>query len=117
MAEKIVRRFEVFDLDAPGTDTDIMATYLAPGPGGYRFRVQIALASGGVVNVISKGSGGTPSLTWGLNESVAIAAGDLAEFEHAVQLTPVGGGGITYNYQIESATGVQCLIVDELVAE
>lgn len=117
MAEKTVRRFEVYNLDAKSVNTDLMATDLAPGPGGYRFRVQIQLASGGVVNLIHKGSGGTPIIVGGLNESVAIGAGDLAEFEHAVQLTPVGGGGITYNYQIESATGVQCLIVDELVAE
>jgi len=108
MAEKIIRRTEVYDLAAPGSDTDIF-TALEPRGGGYAWRVTVALTVASVFNV-SATDGTTPHI-WGLNASAALNAADLYSFEHSVS------PGVSYSYQIETDGVVEYLAVDELVSE
>lgn len=106
MSERIYKGHR-YNLAAPGANTNILAANATPEtPGSSAFRVTVALAVASVFNV--RVTDGTDAFTWGLNESVALNAGDLYTFTFGVQK------GLSYNFQVETDGIIQFLLCEEI---
>ena len=114
----LARRAVVFNLAAPGANTDILAAELTPNHEGSYFRVTVVLATASVFNHVITDSTGTPvTFTNGLNSSVALAAGDEYVFEFAAPKTTTAGTNtspLTHNFQVETDGIIRLLVVDEM---
>ena len=106
--ERIIRLVDLYDLAAPGADTDAF-TVIKPKTGVYAWRVTVALTVSSVFNVSA--TDGTTAHIWGLNASAALNAADVYTFEHAVD------PDVSYSYQVETDGIVEMLTVDELISE
>ena len=107
MSERIIRRASLYNLAAPGSNTNIF-TAIGPKAGSYNWRVCVALTTSSVFNISA--TNGTTGHIFGLNASAALNAADIYCFEHAVDQAN------TYSYQIETDGIVEMLTVDELVS-
>lgn len=105
---------EKYALAAPGANTDIFSTALAPNHNGSCFRVAVVLTTASVFNFTV--TNGTTGYTVGLNNSVALAAGDMYIFEFpAPKFSSLGGStALSYNFQVETDSIVNMLVVDEI---
>jgi len=98
-------RSDNFNVSAPGANTDILATALTPRYGAA-FRVTVVLATASVFNATVTKSGTT--FTCGLNQSVALNAGDLYTFTFGVSKSNA------YNFRVETNGVINVLQVDEV---
>lgn len=105
MSTTICPRFEGFDIAAPGANTNIMTTSITPLMS-CRLRVGVVLETASVFNV-TETSGATTN-TYGLNESVPLAANDYYVFD-----VPAGAA-YSYNFQVETDGIIGRLTVSEV---
>jgi hypothetical protein len=105
MAGDMVPRADQYEVAAPGANANILATSITPIMSGY-FQIAIALTTGSVVNMMETRSGTT--YTHGLNNSVAVDAGDIFTFT-----VPVSSSS-AYNFQVETDGVIRVLRVWEV---
>ncbi len=92
---------------APGANTDIFATALAPHATASALRVGVCLTTASVFNMYV--TNGTTAYTQGLNSSIALTAGDFFVFG------PIPCSSTnTYNFRVETDSVIQTLTVDEI---
>ncbi len=112
------RVYEQYALAAPGANT----TFPTVASGGIKFsnrasraRVFVSLTTASVLNYTV--TDGTTAYVIGLNNSVALAAGDSYEFEFDVGYSVDGseaGTRLTYGFQLETDGVVRQIIVTEI---
>lgn len=106
-----VRRFKGYNITAPGADAEILSTGLKFDAKAPACRLTIALTVSSVLNVTV--TDGSTEHKWGLNESVALNAGDLYSFFFPV-MDNDSSNDLTYNFEVESDGVIEQLIVDEI---
>ena len=107
MPEQIIGQTRKYALAAPGANTNMLTTGLTPVYPVSAFRVTVRLATTSVFNLHS--TDGTTAYVTGLNNSVALAAGDLYTLSFGVN------NSLTYNFKVETDGIIAMLQVDEVV--
>ena len=101
----IARLYRGHAIAAPGANTSIF-TAVTPHDTASALRITVALAVSSVLNVYA--TDGTTAYTWGLNQSVALNAGDLYTFSFGCS------SSLTYTLRVETDGIIQTLLVDEI---
>lgn len=112
----LARRIVKYALAAPGANT-AFPTAITPNHHGSHFRVWVALTTASVFNM--RVTDGTTAYVNGLNGSVALAAGDVYQFDVPCPKTTDGASGgtaLSYNFEIETDSVVRMLVVDEVTS-
>lgn len=95
-----------FNVSAPGANTDILSAAVSPQSTTCALRITVVLATASVFNYTAKQ--GATTFTCGLNESIALNAGDSYTFV-------VGANSSTsYNFQVETNGVINVLNVEEI---
>ena len=105
MPDGLSIRSDNFTIAAPGANADILTTAVTPTYG-CALRVTVVLATASVFNVTVTRSGTT--YTCGLNESVALTAGDMYTFTFGASTSNA------YNFRVETNGVINVLQVDEV---
>ena len=105
-ADQVIGKTRKYALAAPGANTNMLSTGLTSAYPVSAFRVTVRLATASVFNLHT--TDGTTAYVTGLNNSVALAAGDLYTFSFGVN------NGLTYNFQVETDGIISILQVDEI---
>ena len=95
-----------FNVAAPGSNINILATSLTPYDKASTIRVTVSLTTGSVFNAIL--TQGATSFTCKLNKGAALTAAVLYTFTFA------GGDDTTINFQVETNSIINVLFVDEI---
>ena len=106
MPEQIISQRRGYAISAPGANTNIFSTSITPVYNASAFRVTISLTTASVVNL--RVTDGTTAYDLGLNQSVALNAGDLYVFNFGVS------NSLTYNFRVETDGVIRMLFVDEV---
>ena len=111
---EVLPKHDLHNLAAPGANTSF-ASFTPSRPGSIA-RIHVVLATVSVLNYVV--TDGTTSYTVGLNNSVALAAGDGYMFDFACPKQSSGGANgsatLTYSFQVETNGVIQRLVVDEI---
>ena len=112
--DQLLHQFTGYNIAAPGANTDIIASpaNLTPQYNTSVFRLTIALTTASVLNM--RVTDGTTAFVNGLNNSVALAAGDLYTFTFGVRRSSDDGVALAYNFQVETDSVIRVLFVDEV---
>lgn len=100
-----------YALAAPGANTTFGSFKVSPVAG--MVRITISLTTASVLNLTV--TNGTTAYVIGLNNSIALAAGDLYGFVVPLRYTSNGddaGTVLTYGFQVETDSVVRLLFVD-----
>ena len=106
MSGTLRRVAAVFNQAAPGANTNILATSIAPYTKTSTFRVTVVLATTSVFNFVA--IQGATTFTCGLNGSVALVADDCYTFTFGVN------DSTTYNFRVETDSIINILNVEEI---
>lgn len=104
-----IRLGEKFNAAAPGANTDIFASDLAPHSDVPLIRVGVILAVGSVFKIIVKDSAGGNAKAGKYNGGTALGANQAFIFDFPVPK------GAKINFQVETNGAIDMLTVDELV--
>lgn len=114
----LARRAVVFNLSAPGANTDILAADLTPNHEGCSFRVIVVLETASVFNHVIVDSAGSPvTKTTALNSGVALLANTQYEFWCTGAKSPLSGtatGPLKHNWQVATNGIIALMVVDEV---
>lgn len=98
---------------APGANTNILTNNIKiETPGSAALRITVALTTASVFNM--RVTDGTTAYDLGLNNSVALAAGDLYTFTVAALKHNESGVELEYNFQVETDSVIRLLVVEEI---
>lgn len=102
--------YKVIDQAAPGANTDIVSAGITVPEGGA-LRISVSLATASVFNLMVTAAGGTQRAI-GLNQSVALNAGDGYTFPWSAIKVDQNGAAVTYNFQVETNGIIRYLVVE-----
>ena len=114
MNKGLITHASIFNLAAPGANTDILSSSITLKEGGA-WRVTVALTTASVFNVTY--TDGTTTHALGLNSSVALLAGDLYTFAFGGSPIETSSGStntLSINFQVETDSVIELLIIEEV---
>lgn len=107
-----------YAIPAPGANTNILTASITFSPNASLCRLYVVLATASVMNYYV--TDGTTAYTVGINNSVALPAGDGQLFYFPVSRTDDGtstGTLLTYNFRVETDGIIRQIIVDEILGD
>ena len=114
MNKGLITHASVFNMAAPGANTDILGSNLTLKEGGA-WRITVGLTTSSIFNVVI--TDGTTSHVLGLNSSSALNAADLYTFTFGgspIESNSGNSNTLSINFQVETDSVIEYLIVEEV---